>query len=281
MDKRMSSCLQQATSRRVQNAVQNLKAPPLCFLQHFSIEGRKASLQHGENKQCETLLWAKLDEHAFSHLLCVGSLPHGLTTPIPHQHSTIAGGSSPCSQFSCSSNACAACSGIYLLLVWEDSPGTSELLAFLVAIALFWCAVQWFVQVKTLHWSPWNWWSIKVIQTSCTCRLKRCKPLLRASTVLSVCSWVFSPSVTHLQGASADAPLQLVGKFCSFSRAEIPTTLGFSVSFSSRYCWQQHMLSWCRTWLLVATSFTSGWFVLVLFMNSVENPCIFCFVLIY
>lgn len=70
-----------------------------------------------------------------------------------------ASGSSPCSQCQLLLPH-APHSDVYVVLVWEGSPGTSELLAFLITIVLFRCAVQWYVQVNELPGSLRNWGSI-------------------------------------------------------------------------------------------------------------------------
>lgn len=43
------------------------------------------------------------------------------------------------------------------VLLWQDSPGTLDHLASLIIVVLFWCAVQWSVQVHTLHRPFGNW----------------------------------------------------------------------------------------------------------------------------
>lgn len=96
-----------------------------------------------------------------------------------------------------------ACTHEFLTPLPQHCPGTLDHLASLIIIALFWCAVQWSVQVHKHHrpfGDRWNVFSrIRVIQTSCTCRLKSCNRQLRARTAVSVCQWLLNHTPESLQ----------------------------------------------------------------------------------
>lgn len=150
------------------------------------------SLSQGENYQCENLPWAKLAQpsspavHGQPALCpCPPALPRAVQSPWPVQLFSD------------------ACTDEFLTLLRQHSPGTLDHLASLIIIALFWCAVQRSVQVLTLHRPFGNWWSvfsrIRVIQTSCTCRLKSCNPRLHARTAVSVCQWLLNHTPESLQ----------------------------------------------------------------------------------
>lgn len=103
------------------------------------------------------------------------------------------------------------------VLLQQDSPGTLDHLAFLIIIVLFWCAVQWSVQVHTLHRPFGNWWSvfsrIRVIQTSCTCRLKSCNP----PALCSHCSQCMSVAPQSHTSKFTDTEINLHTLPCSLS----------------------------------------------------------------
>lgn len=164
-------------------------SPPLFFWQCCSLQGSEASSSQGEDDQCEStlsqtgpaLLPSSPGVHGQPALCpCPPALPRAVpwsVQPFPN-----------------------ACTDEFLVLLRQDSPGTLDHLASLIILVLFWCAVQWSVQVHTLHRPFGNCWSvfsrIRVIQTSCTCGLKSCNP----GFVLAPQSMCVSGSpITHLK----------------------------------------------------------------------------------
>lgn len=114
--------------------------PALFFWQHCSIQGSEASLFHRENSQCENLPWAKLAQPCCPWAGCIVAL-----SPSPSQSSGVPVASSAVLKRMHRWN---------LSLFPQHSPGTLDHLASLIIVALFWCAVQWSVQVHKLHTGP-------------------------------------------------------------------------------------------------------------------------------
>lgn len=163
--------------------------PPLCFRQCCSVQGSKASLSQGWITSVKVYLepsWPSTP----ALLSCIVPL-----SPSPSQSSGVPVVSSAVLK--------RMHWWISQVLLRQDSPGTLDHLASLIIIVLFWCAVQWSVQVHKLHRPFGNCWSvfsrITVIQTSCTCRLKSCNPRLRACTAVSVCQWLLNHTPESLQ----------------------------------------------------------------------------------
>lgn len=198
----------------------------------------KQSLFQGENYQCESLPWATVAQLSCPALLVsMGSL-HCAPVPQPSPGSGVPVLS--CSHMRAPMNSS---------LLQQDSPGTLDHLASLVIIVWFWRAVQWSVQVHVLHRPFGSWWSvfsrIRVIQTSCTGRLKGCNPRLRARTAGSVCQWLLNHTPESLQALRLICTHSLAAcqQVLHFQPWKYIQKIGFlSVTFLI-YCSQQHMLS--------------------------------------
>lgn len=173
------------------------------------------------------------------------------------------------------------CTDERLVLLRQDSPGTLDHLASLIIIILLWCAVQWSVQVHTLHSPFGNWWSvfsrIRVIQTSCTCRLKSCNPRLRARTAVSQCmspqshTWKFTDTEINLHtlpcSSSASSALSAMKihiknwvSQCYFPRTLLAAAHAFLAQNLAFHCYL--LYSW------------SGFFSGFIYDFLSENPCI-------
>lgn len=177
--------------------------PPLCSWQCCSIHRSKASLSQGENYQCESLPLSQAGPALLPSSPAVHGQPALCPCPPALPRAVESLWSVQLFSNACTDEFLKFCSNRTVLVLWITWLSWSLLFCSDVLYN------EWSVQVHMLHRPFGNWWSvfsrIRVIQTSCTCRLKRYNTpasCSHRSQCMSVApqshTWKFTDTEIHL-----------------------------------------------------------------------------------